>query len=94
MDAELLLANAVADPAKAHVHRFGPFVFDSVVEDARGSAVVGLQRRWGLGMSELFEDDQDGAGLFAVVEEGYELSFGGTREDFAHDLAQDADGAI
>jgi hypothetical protein len=29
----------------------------------------------------------DGAGLFAVVEEGCELSLGGAGEDFAHDLA-------
>jgi hypothetical protein len=45
-------------------------------------------------MSEFFKDDPDGAGLFAVVEEGCELSFSGAREDFTHDLAQDADGAI
>jgi hypothetical protein len=94
MDAELLLAHAVVDPAKTHVDRFGPFLFESVVGDAGGSAVVGLQGLWRLGMSEFFEDDPDGAGLFAVVEEGWELSFGGAREDFAHDLAQNADGAI
>ncbi len=45
-------------------------------------------------MFEFFDEDPDRAALFAVVEEGCKLSFGGAGEDFAHDLAQDTDGAI
>jgi hypothetical protein len=45
-------------------------------------------------MAEFFEADANGAGFFAIVEEGSEFSFGGTGEYFAHDLAKDIDGTI
>jgi hypothetical protein len=44
VDHELALADAVADPLKTHVHGFGSFLFDRVVGDAGGSAVVGDDR--------------------------------------------------
>ena len=94
IDVELLLADSVTDPVKTHVDSFGAFLFDSVVGDAGGSAVVGLERgRW-LGMAEFFEVDANGAGFFAVVEEGSEFGFGRTGEDFTHDLAENVDGAV
>jgi hypothetical protein len=87
IDVELLLAHAVADPVEAHVDGFGSLLLDSVIGDARRSAIIGLQGRWRLGMPEFFKGDPDGAGFFAIVEEGGELSFGGAGEHFSHDLA-------
>jgi hypothetical protein len=57
VDNELALRDAVADPIETHVHGFGPSLFDRVVGNAGGSAVVGDDGgRW-LGMSEFFESD-------------------------------------
>ncbi len=44
VDNELALADAVTDSIKTHVHGFGSFLFDRVVGDAGGSAVVGDDR--------------------------------------------------
>ena len=40
---ELALADAVAQPVEAHVHRLGHFLFDCVVDDAGGALVVKLE---------------------------------------------------
>jgi membrane protein YqaA with SNARE-associated domain len=70
MDVKLSLTHAVEDPVKMHINRFGSFLFYSIVGNAGGGVVVYLYgRRW-LGMAQLFEGGSDGAGLFAVVEQG------------------------
>ena len=45
-------------------------------------------------MAHFFEGDTEWAGFFTVVEEGAEFGFGGTGENFAHDLAKNVDGAV
>ena len=67
VDDELSLPDTIANPIKTHVHSFGAFLFDGVIGDARGSAVVGDDWRCRLGMAELFESDTFGDGFFAVV---------------------------
>ena len=42
VDSELVLVHRVADPVEAHVDCFGAALFDSVVDDAFGCFVVGL----------------------------------------------------
>jgi hypothetical protein len=82
IDNELALADAVADPIETHVHGFGPFLFDRVVGNAGGSAVVGDDRgRW-LEMSELFESDVLRNGFFAIVVEASHFGFGSAGEHF------------
>ena len=77
VDVELTLADAVADPVKPHVDGFGALLFDRVIGDAGGGAVVGLDgRRW-LWVTEFFEGGADGARFFAVVEQSGEFGFGG-----------------
>ena len=78
MNKELPLAYAVANPVEAHVDGFRALLFDSVVGDAGGGTVVGLDWcRW-LGVAEFLERGTDGAGFLAVVEEAGKFSFGGT----------------
>ena len=48
---KLALADTVADPVKAHVIGFGSFLFDSVIGDTGGGAVVRLDWGGGLGVS-------------------------------------------
>ena len=69
VDEKLTLADSVSDPIESHVNSFGAFLFDSVVCDTGGCAVVGLD--WGgwLRMSELFETSSERAGLFCTVEQ-------------------------
>ena len=76
------------------VDSFGAFLLDGVVGDAGGSAVVGLEGRWWLGMAEFFEGDANGTGFFAIVEEGSELGFGSAGDDFAHYLAERVNGTV
>ena len=42
IDMELALADTIANPVEAHIDSFGTLLFDSVVGDAGGSAVVSL----------------------------------------------------
>ena len=94
IDMELALADTIANPVEAHVDRFGALLLDGVVGDAGSSAVVGLEGRRRLGVAEFFERNANRTGFFAIVEEGSEFGFGRTRKDFAHDLAEDADGTV
>jgi hypothetical protein len=82
VDNELALADAVADPIKTHVHGFGSFLFDRVVGDAGGSAVVGDDRGCSLGMSEFFESDALRDGFLAIVVEASHFGFGCAGEHF------------
>jgi hypothetical protein len=47
----LALVNMITNPIKAHVDGFGLFLFDSVIGNAGGSAVVGLDGGGGLGVA-------------------------------------------
>jgi hypothetical protein len=48
---KLALANMITNPIKAHVDDFGSFLFDSVIGNAGGGAVVGLDGGGGLGVA-------------------------------------------
>ena len=55
VDVELSLAHPVADPIEAHVDGFGAFLFDGVVGNSGGGAVVSNNWGGGLGMAEFFK---------------------------------------
>ena len=85
---ELALFGSVLDPIEAHIDGFGSLLFDCVISDVRGSAVVGLDRGWWLIVAQFFETGSNkGAGFFSVVEQCAEFSFGDAGNDFAEDLA-------
>lgn len=51
VDAEVALADSVADPIKAHVYGFGSTLFDFVVDDAFGNGIVSLDWSGRLGVA-------------------------------------------
>jgi hypothetical protein len=55
VNVKLALADAVADPVEAHVNGLGAFLFDGVVGDAGGGAVIGLYGGGRLGVAEFFK---------------------------------------
>jgi len=57
VDEELALADAIADPVKAHVDGFGPALFDGVVGNAGGTGIVGIDPGGCLRVPEFFEGD-------------------------------------
>ena len=81
-DMKLSLANVVTDPIKVHVNCLGSLLFDGVIGNACGGAVVHLDGCWGLRMVQFDESCPEGAGFFAIVEEGSKFSLGGTGNDF------------
>ena len=54
INVELALADAVANPVKAHIDGLGAFLFDSVIGNASCSAVVCYNGCGRLGMAEFF----------------------------------------
>jgi hypothetical protein len=94
IDVELALTDVVANPVKAHSNSFRAFLFESIVGDASGGAVVGYNSSKRLGMAKFFHAGAKRARVFAIVEEGGKLSFGDTGDDFAEDLAENIDGAV
>ena len=60
IDVKLSLVNAVADPIKAHVNCLGLLLFDGVIGDACGSAIVHLDGHWGLRMVQFNESCPEG----------------------------------
>ena len=57
IDLKLALGNAVLEPVEAHVNGFGSILFDGVVEDTIGRAVVSSDRCRGLFVSQYNEGD-------------------------------------
>ena len=68
IDMELALSVTIANPIKTHIHSFGPFLFDSVVGNATGGAVVRDNGCWWLWMTQFCQDVADRIGFLAVVE--------------------------
>jgi hypothetical protein len=94
IDMELALADTVANPVETHIDGFGALLFDSIVGNASGGAVVCYNGCGRLGMAEFFQADSKGACIFAIVEKGGKLSFGGAGDDFTEDLTENINGAI
>jgi len=74
----MALLDTIADPEEAHVHSFGPLLFDGVVGDAGSGGVVGGDGGWSLRVSKLFEGDSFRDGVLSIDEEGAEFGFGST----------------
>jgi len=67
-DGKLALAFAIMEPIKTHVHSFGVFLLDSIVDDPTGSVVVSLQQCGRLWMPQFFQSGADGADSLGIEE--------------------------
>ncbi len=91
---EVILSDAVTHPIEAHVYGFGAALFDGVINDTCRAGIVRLDGRWGLRMTEISKSGAQPRCVFGIVEQGAHFSFGGRREDDAHDTAWHMYGAI
>ena len=48
---EMALFRAITNPEETHVHSFGTFLLENIVDEASSSTIVRLDRSSGLGMS-------------------------------------------
>jgi hypothetical protein len=83
---ELFLADAIADPIKAHVDGLGVFLLDGILGQASGGGVVGLEWRGWLFVSEFLERHAKRAGVLGVDKESTHFGLGSAGQDGAHDL--------
>ena len=91
---KLTLLGAVAYPIETHVDGFGSLLSNVVIDNTRGSGVVGLHRGWWLWVAEFFKGNTEWAGMLCVQKKGGKFGFSGTGQDGAHDLAEYVDGAV
>jgi hypothetical protein len=85
---KLALSNTIANPVKAHIDSFGPFLFDDVVGDTRGGAVVSLDGSRRLQMAKFFETNAYRACFSTIMVHTSDLSFGVAGHDFARRIWQ------
>jgi len=60
LDDELAILDAILEPIGTHVNCFGPFLFDSSIEDAAGNTVVSCDDSGRLGPSHFMEGLSEG----------------------------------
>lgn len=91
---ELALANAIANPVESHVDGFGATLFDSVIGDADGGAIVGLDESGRLRMAHLGQGGPNDSGVLAVDINASELRFGGATHDVAENPTRGVNGSV
>lgn len=94
VNVELFLADTVAHPIISHVDCLGALLFDGVVGNSGGSAIVGDHGGGWLGVAEFFKADTGWTGFFGVEEEGSQFGFSRRGLHFVHNLAENVDGAV
>ena len=81
---KLSLSNAIANPIEAHVDGFGASLLDGIVSDTTCSAIVGLDGRCRLDMSQFFECNPHGTNFFGVMKNAGNFGFSCTGDNFFH----------
>ena len=94
LDDELAVLDAILEPVETHVDGLGALLFDSVVEDASGDAVVSCDDSGRLGPTHLVESGPKGNGALGIEEGRASFSFGGRGEDVAHDASEHMEGTV
>jgi hypothetical protein len=84
-----ILEDRVTDPVIAHVHGFGSVLFDRVVGNAAGSAVVGLNGCGSLPEPMFRKGGADGTSFLATC-----LCFCSAGDNFFHEMGDDVDSSI
>jgi len=69
-DVELALALAIADPIEAHIHGFETFLFDGVIDDSTGCAIVHLHGCCRLDMAQFFQGSGNRSDALSIEEQG------------------------
>ena len=64
---KLALSHAITYPIITHIDGLGPFLFDGVVYDSRGGAIISGYGSWRLRMSELCKSHLNRASLLAII---------------------------
>ena len=82
IDLELALADAAADPVKAHVNGFTALLFHRIVDDAFSGDIVRFDRSCWLIVAQFFEGHADWTRFTAVVEERGQLGLGCAGDNF------------
>ena len=91
---KLLLFNMIFDPVETHINGFGTFLFEVVVDDAVGGAVVGANQGGRLGMAKFDEGTADGDGLLGIEVDSSDFRFRGGCHNVFDDLGKNKDGAV
>ena len=81
-------------PIKAHVRGFGLALAGGPVGDAGCAGVVSLDRSGGLLAYHFFYGNAQGGGVFGIVKNSGEFSFGGGGHDILEDDADGMEGTI
>ena len=68
-DVELFLMHMITAPIKTHVNGFGSLLFNSVIGDTSGCAIISLNRSGRLWMPQFLECGSNGTCLLTVVVE-------------------------
>ena len=83
---KLALADSVSQPIEMHVDGFRAALFDSIVEDASGTGIVGLDRGGRLWVArQVGQGCTEPSSILCIVEKGTQFSFSGGGEDNTHD---------
>ena len=91
---ELALGLTTFKPVKSHVHGLDASRDNSIVDDAHGGGVIGLDRGGRLGPSHFFECLSYGDHFFGRDEQGGQFSFCCRGHDKLDDLGDGEDGPI
>ena len=77
---KLALPNPIVNPIEMHIYSFGTFLADGVISNTTGNAIIGDNRGTRrLGMTKFSKDvSNTSIGLFAIVEQGSQVSLGST----------------
>jgi hypothetical protein len=89
VNVKLFLANAVSNPVKAHVDRFGAFLLDRVIRKTFGGCVISFQGCGRLWVAYFGYTGADGACLLTIVEQTRQFSFRCDRDDLLHNVTHD-----
>ena len=63
---ELALFHSILKPIKSHINGFAALLFDSSIDYAIGSGVIGLDWCWRLRMAQFFEGNSHGDSNFCI----------------------------
>jgi hypothetical protein len=85
---KLALSDSIADPIEPHVHSFRTFLFNGIVNNPGGCAVIGNDDSGWLRVPEFFQSCSDRTRFPSVVKQSGELCLGCTGHHFFQNSAQ------
>ena len=86
VDVEVSLLRPISQPVEAHVHGFGSFLLDSVVDDSLGCAIVSFDGCSGLRVTQFLETLSHGEDFLSIGEMSSQFGF----SSGCHDILDDS----